>query len=762
LIKNAGHREKCRECATPRQKIPVVRLNPEEHSQRIVFGNNSTTPQQQQPFSVSVPSSTTTTSAPTFSWGQTTPTKAETPKKDGFAVPTGLPSFGGFGASTTTTTNNASTPKPSISTGVSPVAASSSKSWMPSGLNTGNLFSFGSSPKPSLSNASSVDDLSIVDDKFSGVTSAFANATFSFTFESTKSQTPKTPSPTKNKWKTATSPTSPDYNPEDGEPNIEFSPLVTLSQLNHTSTGEENEVCLFVNRCKMFRYDATQWKERGLGELKILSNTLTGHRRLVMRRDQIHKLCANHAIVPGMEIKAMKGSTKAFVWQAYGDISDELSKDMMLAARFKDETIANEFVAAITEGFDEDQGAMLGSGETSGKDSGGKVIVISDDENTSNDTSSTTTHQRSSLQHEDDDDDELSITYELTCPKELQLKARKLLLPSSFYNEPTIRLSQRPSKTQALSSSMVDSSTMTSQVASSPTRDLVLTYEKEGSTGDRNKAKQLLLPKSFFNADGETKERNQTIALDNSDDSDSTDNYGVRNAGTSSSRTADLFTSSIRKYDSSGYGKILFQENADVFKYTTLARDWVESRDSMRVLICRTVASATPNNENCVILFVRDHDNNVCIERTVDRKIRAQFRIDGQPTMIDVQFCDPFKSTEQMALKFESTPQAESFLTTFNECSVDGVNTDDVVSPRDENKISGNGLPTIFGGSTSAGSTGLSFATLASNQESGFSSNAGQQFSGAGKSLFGGGNGGDEGGDEGGNDVYVEPIVQLS
>ena len=366
LIKNAGHREQCRQCAIPRQKIPVVRLNPEEHSQPIIFGNNSTTLQQQQPFSVSVPSSTTTTSAPTFSWGQTTQTKAETPKKDGFAVPTGLPSFGGFGA--TTTTNNASTSKPSISAGVSPVAASSSKSWMPSGLNTGNLFSFGSSPKPSLSNASSVDDLSVVDDKFSGVTSAFANATFTFTFESTKSQTPKTPSPTKNKWKTATSPTSPDYNPEDGEPNIEFSPLVTLSQLNHTSTGEENEVCLFVNRCKMFRYDATQWKERGLGELKILSNTRTGHRRLVMRRDQIHKLCANHAIVPGMEIKAMKGSTKAFVWQAYGDISDEVSKDMMLAARFKDETIANEFVAAVTEGFDEDQGTTLGSD--------GKVIML--------------------------------------------------------------------------------------------------------------------------------------------------------------------------------------------------------------------------------------------------------------------------------------------------------------------------------------------------------------------------------------------------
>ena len=448
LIKNAGHRCQCRQCGTARQKTPVVRLNPEEHSQPINF--NASTQQQKQPFvfSVSVPL-TTPTSTDSFSSGRATPSKPSLPKvetqkkDDGFAVPTGLPSFSSFGGPATNSNNSNS------KTSTSSVAATT-KSWMPSGLNTGNLFSFGSIPKPSLSNASSVDDLSVysTDDKFSSVTSAFADAKFSFTFEptttgSTDNATSKTPSPTKNKWKTPTSPTSADYNPEDREPNIEFSPLVTLSQLNQQATGEEDEICLFANRCKMFRYDAAQWKERGVGEVKILSNTLTGHRRLIMRRDQIHKLCANHGVFPGIEIKAMKGSAKSFVWQAIGDISDEESKEMMLAARFRDEDIAGQFFKAVTEGFNKESGSMLAADKSINDEFAGKVVVISDEEDIQEEEQG---QQRPTpLQ-----DNELSITYEFICPKELQIKARRLLLPSSFYNEPTVRLAQRPSKTQSL------------------------------------------------------------------------------------------------------------------------------------------------------------------------------------------------------------------------------------------------------------------------------------------------------------------------
>jgi hypothetical protein len=48
-------------------------------------------------------------------------------------------------------------------------------------------------------------------------------------------------------------------------------------------------------RAKLFRFDkpASEWKERGTGEVKILQPT-QGKIRLVMRRDKTLKVCANH------------------------------------------------------------------------------------------------------------------------------------------------------------------------------------------------------------------------------------------------------------------------------------------------------------------------------------------------------------------------------------------------------------------------------------------------------------------------------------
>ena len=49
-------------------------------------------------------------------------------------------------------------------------------------------------------------------------------------------------------------------------------------------------------RAKLFRFDkpASEWKERGTGEVKILQPTAGGKIRLVMRRDKTLKVCANH------------------------------------------------------------------------------------------------------------------------------------------------------------------------------------------------------------------------------------------------------------------------------------------------------------------------------------------------------------------------------------------------------------------------------------------------------------------------------------
>lgn len=70
--------------------------------------------------------------------------------------------------------------------------------------------------------------------------------------------------------------------------------------------GEENETVLFEARAKLFRFVDPEWKERGLGPVRILeSKTSPGLCRLLMRREQVHKVCANHAIDPCMTLSAM-------------------------------------------------------------------------------------------------------------------------------------------------------------------------------------------------------------------------------------------------------------------------------------------------------------------------------------------------------------------------------------------------------------------------------------------------------------------------
>ena len=47
---------------------------------------------------------------------------------------------------------------------------------------------------------------------------------------------------------------------------------------NFNISGEEGEEVLFCERSKLFRYDkdTKEWKERGIGDLKILKNNTTG------------------------------------------------------------------------------------------------------------------------------------------------------------------------------------------------------------------------------------------------------------------------------------------------------------------------------------------------------------------------------------------------------------------------------------------------------------------------------------------------------
>ncbi|KAH9514726.1 hypothetical protein Btru_023426 [Bulinus truncatus] len=131
---------------------------------------------------------------------------------------------------------------------------------------------------------------------------------------------------------------------EEYEPNVDFKPVISLPELVEKKTGEENETEVFVERCKLFRFDIEnkQWKERGVGELKILKSKDKNKFRIIMRRDQILKLCANHFITADMQLTTMAASDKAWCYSAM-DFSEEEMKLEKLAVRFKNAEKASLF-----------------------------------------------------------------------------------------------------------------------------------------------------------------------------------------------------------------------------------------------------------------------------------------------------------------------------------------------------------------------------------------------------------------------------------
>ena len=47
-------------------------------------------------------------------------------------------------------------------------------------------------------------------------------------------------------------------------------------------------------QAKLYRYDDKQWKERGVGQVKLLQHKVGKRIRLLMRREKTLKICANH------------------------------------------------------------------------------------------------------------------------------------------------------------------------------------------------------------------------------------------------------------------------------------------------------------------------------------------------------------------------------------------------------------------------------------------------------------------------------------
>ncbi|KAL0487397.1 RanGap [Acrasis kona] len=133
-----------------------------------------------------------------------------------------------------------------------------------------------------------------------------------------------------------------------------FQPLFNLEQLPEveTKTLEESEDVVYEVRAKMFRFDveAKEWKERGFGQLKFLQNKEKKDKvRILMRRDKTLKICANHFILPGMNVKPNVGSDRSWVYNTPADFYDDQANPELLAVRFANPEKASEFKAKFEE-----------------------------------------------------------------------------------------------------------------------------------------------------------------------------------------------------------------------------------------------------------------------------------------------------------------------------------------------------------------------------------------------------------------------------
>lgn len=95
-------------------------------------------------------------------------------------------------------------------------------------------------------------------------------------------------------------------------------------------------VTVFSQRAKLYRYDPDlkEWKERGVGEMKVLHHTGSGAYRLLLRREQVHKVVLNQLIIPSMDLTAMSMSPNARCWAGMNHAEDT-PKLEKLAVRFK-------------------------------------------------------------------------------------------------------------------------------------------------------------------------------------------------------------------------------------------------------------------------------------------------------------------------------------------------------------------------------------------------------------------------------------------
>lgn len=144
--------------------------------------------------------------------------------------------------------------------------------------------------------------------------------------------------------------------PKEEESTAEFAPVVELEEVEVVS-GEEEEEVIYSQRGKLFLYGETlldvgsgnkSWKERGIGDIKILKHKEHSRMRVLMRQEKTMKVIVNHALDPRITLEPNAGSDRSWVWSAFDFAEGELV-ETVFAIRFADSDIANNFKKVFGE-----------------------------------------------------------------------------------------------------------------------------------------------------------------------------------------------------------------------------------------------------------------------------------------------------------------------------------------------------------------------------------------------------------------------------
>eukprot|EP00927_Polykrikos_kofoidii_P071559 TRINITY_DN6781_c0_g1_i1.p1 TRINITY_DN6781_c0_g1~~TRINITY_DN6781_c0_g1_i1.p1 ORF type:complete len:303 (-),score=50.93 TRINITY_DN6781_c0_g1_i1:219-1127(-) len=144
---------------------------------------------------------------------------------------------------------------------------------------------------------------------------------------------------------------------DDTEANVEeevtavhgWVPSMTLEIRNDMQTGEEGEDLLFSQRSKLYRFRDGEWKERGLGEARLLQDRTTKRVRFLLRQEKTGKVVANHAVTdkqPYCDLRQNGDAERIWVWSGQ-DISDDHASVEQFALKFGTKQLATAFKNAF-------------------------------------------------------------------------------------------------------------------------------------------------------------------------------------------------------------------------------------------------------------------------------------------------------------------------------------------------------------------------------------------------------------------------------